>query len=74
MSIRLITIYVATDLTLSKLKREFLKRGFKFSGAMLWNQISNEAKLTKSISLFKKLIRSWLGLANLCILTVANYL
>ena len=42
---------MATDLTLSKLKREFLKRGFKFSGAMLWNQISNEAKLTKSISL-----------------------
>ena len=65
----------ATDLTLSKLKREFLvSSSFKFSGTMLWNQISKEAKLTESISLFKKLIRSWLGLANLCILIVANYL
>ena len=29
----------ATDLTLPKPKREFLKRNCKFSGAMLWNQI-----------------------------------
>ena len=31
----------ATDLTLPKLRREFLKGNFKFSGAMLWNQLSN---------------------------------
>ena len=33
----------ATDLTLPKPKREFLKRSFKYSGAMLWNQLPNEA-------------------------------
>ena len=31
----------ATDLTLPKSKREFLKRSFKYSGAMLWNQLPN---------------------------------
>ena len=44
----------ATDLTLPKPKRQFLKRSFKFSGTMLWNQLPNEAK---SISSFKSLIR-----------------
>ena len=39
----------ATDL-----KREFLKRSVKFSGAMLWNQFLNEAKLADSIPSFKK--------------------
>ena len=48
----------ATDLTLSKPKREFLKRSFKFSVAMLWNQLLNKAKLSESISSLKKLIRS----------------
>ena len=45
----------ATDLTLPKPK--FLKRSFKFSGAMLWKQLPNEAKLAESISSFKSLIR-----------------
>ena len=62
MSIRLITIYAIgkPDLTLPKPKKEFLKRSliiirlttllsFKLSGAMLWNQLSNEAKLAVSI-------------------------
>lgn len=50
----------ATDLTLSKPKREFLKTSFKFSVAMLWNQLLNKAKLAEnsSISSLKKLIRS----------------
>ena len=49
-----------TDLTLSKPKREFLKRSFKFSVAMLWKQLLNKAKLAEnsSISSLKKLIRS----------------
>ena len=66
----------ATDLTLSKPKREFLKTSFKFSVAMLWNQLLNKAKLAEnsSISSLKKLIRSKLGLPNLCILIVTNYL
>ena len=44
-------------ITLPKPKREFLKRSFKFSGAMLWNQPPNGAKLVESISSFKTLIR-----------------
>ena len=50
----------ATDLTLSKPKREFVKRSFKFSVAMLWKQLLNKAKLAEnsSISSLKKLIRS----------------
>ena len=39
----------ATDLTLPKPKREFLKRSFKYSGAMLWNQLPNEAKPAENI-------------------------
>ena len=46
-----------TDLTLPKPKREFLKRSFKFSSAMLWNQIPNKAKLAESTSSFKSLLR-----------------
>ena len=45
----------ATDLTLPK--PNFLKRSFEFSGAMLWKQLPNEAKLAESISSFKSLIR-----------------
>jgi len=38
----------ATDLILPKPKREFLKISFKYSGAMLWNQLPNEAKIAES--------------------------
>ena len=48
----------ATDLTLSKPKREFLKRSFKYSGAMLWNQLPNEAKQAESIYSFNKCIKT----------------
>ncbi|XP_044182006.1 uncharacterized protein LOC122962827 [Acropora millepora] len=48
----------ATALTLPKPKREFLKRSFKYSGAMLWNQLSNEAKLSESIYSFNKCIKT----------------
>ena len=40
---------IATDLTLPKPKREFLKRSIKYSGAMLWNQLPNEAKPAENI-------------------------
>ena len=46
-----------TDLTLLKPKREFLKRTFKYSGAMLWNQLSYEAKTADSLYMFKNYIR-----------------
>ena len=48
----------ATDLTLPKPKREFLKSSFKYSGAMLWNQLPNEAKLPESIYSFNKCIKT----------------
>ena len=48
----------ATDLTLPKLKKESLKRSFKFSGAMLWNQLSNDAKLAVSIPYLRSLLEN----------------
>ena len=48
----------ATDLTLPKPKREFLKPNFKYSGAMLWNQLPNETKLAESIYSFNKYIKT----------------
>ena len=44
-----------TYLTLLKPKREFLKRTFKYSGTMLWNRLSNEAKTADPLYMFKKL-------------------
>ena len=46
----------ATNLTLPKPKREFLKKSFKYSGAVLWNQLSIEGKLAESLHSFKVLI------------------
>ncbi len=46
----------ATDLTIPKPKREFLKKSFKYSGAMLWNQLPNEAKLAESPHSFKSIV------------------
>ena len=38
-----------TELALSKPKREFLKRSFKYSGAYMWNNLPLEAKQAQSI-------------------------
>ncbi len=46
----------ATDLTIPQPKREFLKKSFKYSGAMLWNQLPNEAKLAESPHSFKSIV------------------
>jgi hypothetical protein len=45
----------ATDLTLPKPKREFLKKSSKYSSAiyMHWNQLPNEAKLASSLHSFR---------------------
>ena len=48
----------ATDLVLSKAKREFGKRIFKYNGAINWNSLSNAAKNANSISTFKRIINS----------------
>ena len=46
----------ATDLSLPKPKREFLKKSFKYSGAMLWNQLPVEGKLAESLQSFKSVV------------------
>jgi hypothetical protein len=33
------------DLTLSKPRTEYLRRSFKYSGAMLWNDLSSAAEI-----------------------------
>ena len=38
---------------LPKLKRNFIKKSFKYSGAKLWNSLPIEAKLATSENLFK---------------------
>jgi hypothetical protein len=45
----------ATDLTyiLPNPKREFKKKSFKYSGALHWNQLPNEAKLASSLHSFR---------------------
>lgn len=55
---------MATDLTLPKPKRDFVKRSFKFIGAMLSNQLANEVKLAESTPSFKNPTRIWLGFAS----------
>ena len=42
-----------TDLALPRPKTNFLKHIFKYSGAMLWNNHSYEAKTAQSLSKFK---------------------
>ena len=51
-------INIETDLALSRPYTNFLKRSFKYSGAMLWNNLSYEAKTAKSLSDFKRKLAS----------------
>ncbi len=46
----------ATDLTIPKPKQKFLKKRIKYSGAMLWNQLPNEAKLAESPHSLKSIV------------------
>jgi hypothetical protein len=59
-----------TDLVLPKPKKEFLKRSFKYNGAIHWNNLSIEAKSADSVYSFKRIIKStarwsWLVLNNI---------
>jgi hypothetical protein len=47
-----------TDLVLPKPKKEFLKRSFKYNGAIHWNNLSIEAKSADSVYSFKRIIKS----------------
>ena len=42
---------IETDLALPRSCKNFLKRSFKHSGALLWNNVSYEAKTTQSLPL-----------------------
>ena len=42
------------DLTLPKPRTEYLKRSFKYSGVMLWNDLSSAAKSADTLDCFKK--------------------
>ena len=48
---------IETDLALPRPYTKFLKRSFKYSGAMLWNNLSYEAKTAKSLSDFKRKLK-----------------
>ena len=45
-----------TDLALPKPKTNFLKRSFKYSASMLWNNLSLDAKRATSLHQFKRSI------------------
>jgi len=47
-----------TDLARPSPYTNFLKRSFKYSGAMLWNNLSYEAKTAQSLSDFKHKLAS----------------
>ena len=47
-----------TDLALSKPKREFLKKSFKYGWAYMWNNLPLEAKQAQSIFTFKNKTKS----------------
>ena len=49
---------IETDLALPRPYTNFLKRSFKWSGAMLWNNLSYESKTAKSLSDFKRKLTS----------------
>ena len=49
---------IETDLALPRPYTKFLKRSFKYSGAMLWNNLPYEAKTAKSLSDFKRKLAS----------------
>ena len=49
---------IETDLALPRPYTNFLKRSFKYSGAMLWNNLPYEAKTAKSLSDFKRKLAS----------------
>ena len=45
-----------TDLALPQPKKEFLKKSFRHSGALLWNNLTYETKQAESLNSFKRLI------------------
>ena len=44
--------------TLTKPEREFIKRSYKHSDVIFWNQLPNEAKLTEPMHSFREHIKT----------------
>ena len=57
---------IETDLWLAfpRPYKDFLKRSFKYSGAMLWNNLSYEAKTVQSLLDFKHKLASSLSMPS----------
>ena len=49
-----------TDLSIPKPKKEFLKRSFKYRGAVLWNNLPYQVKSAPSMYAFKRIIHAGL--------------
>ena len=45
-----------SDLALPKPKTNYLKRSFRYSGAVLWNSLPSEAKKASSLYQFKRIM------------------
>ena len=55
---------IKTDLALPRPCTNFLKCSFKYRGAMLWNNLSHEAKTAQSLSDFKHKLASLLSMPS----------
>ena len=44
-----------TDLVIPRPRSEYLKKSFKYSGAVMWNALSTDAKSSVSLNSFKRL-------------------
>ena len=51
-------------LYLLKPRTDYLKRSFSYSGAYLWNDLSEDIRTTKSLSNFKRRIDKWLSVSD----------
>ena len=51
-------------LYLPKLRTDYLKRSFSYSGASLWNDLPEDIHTTKSLRNFKRRIEKWLSVSD----------
>ena len=65
------TLYMSFDLRdasqklyLPKLRTDYLKRSFSYSGASLWNDLPEDIRTTKSLRNFKRRIEKWLSVSD----------
>ena len=51
-------------LYLPKPRTDYLKRSFSYSGASLWNDLSEDMRTAKSLPNFKRSIDKWLSVSD----------